>query len=199
VRIVMLGDTGAGKTTYMALMYQFMDKGHRGFRIRTDDERHHKELLHDAAEIRKQAASVREGYEVSSDKARFTAVAITCGPQPKGEHVPVLWCLGHHIADEVARLKAEIEDTKAEAERARRNSSIANSLFSWWNDVESESERHYRLLGEAKERLEEMRPLEGPARALTRRPVKEQRRHMPPTGAEPERGAWWSRPAGSAR
>jgi GTPase SAR1 family protein len=46
VNIVMLGHTNAGKTTYMALMYRAMaTEGVSGFRIRAQDEQHHRQLL----------------------------------------------------------------------------------------------------------------------------------------------------------
>jgi hypothetical protein len=51
VKIVMLGHTGAGKTTYLSLMYAEMQDGIAGFRIRATDNAHHRQLLQDAREI----------------------------------------------------------------------------------------------------------------------------------------------------
>ena len=53
MRIVMIGHSSAGKTTYMASMYRVMNAGHRGFRIRAGSEEHHQRLLQDALAIRK--------------------------------------------------------------------------------------------------------------------------------------------------
>jgi len=52
MRIVMLGHSNAGKTTYMAMMYQLMNvKGYRGFRIVAKDCDRHAELLDNARAI----------------------------------------------------------------------------------------------------------------------------------------------------
>lgn len=53
MRIVMLGHSNAGKTTYIATMYQFMNKGngYKGFRIQTRNPQQHAELLLSAKEI----------------------------------------------------------------------------------------------------------------------------------------------------
>lgn len=306
----MLGDSGAGKTTYMAVMYRFMNQGHRGFKIGTDNGRHHKELLRDAADIRGSRypgpTSIRESYdftlsyrgkrvssftwadyrggalsdrssdeqasalvadlrdadaivvfadaqrmavwpgasasairvgqfvqqavarrcgptplvlcftkadlisgpgqwhsafqsywsliraaEISKARVRFTAVAISCGSRSRGEQMPVLWCLGHHISAEVDRLSACIAATKAEAEAAARKAGILNSLQAWWNDEESEWRKNQRLLKEAEAQLETLLPLKAPAKALTKRLGREQRRHAPP-GIAPGQ-LWWLR------
>ncbi len=51
MRIVMIGHSHAGKTTYMAMMYSLMNKGYRGFRIVADDGARHAELLRNAQAI----------------------------------------------------------------------------------------------------------------------------------------------------
>jgi hypothetical protein len=53
MRIVMLGHSNAGKTTYMAAMYQLMNgsNGYEGFRIVADDSARHAELLNNAKAI----------------------------------------------------------------------------------------------------------------------------------------------------
>jgi hypothetical protein len=53
MRIVMLGHSNAGKTTYMAAMYQLMNgpKGYEGFRIVANDNKRHTELLNNARAI----------------------------------------------------------------------------------------------------------------------------------------------------
>jgi Double-GTPase 2 len=47
----MLGHSNAGKTTYMAMMYHFMNKGYEGFSITADDPGRHAELLANARAI----------------------------------------------------------------------------------------------------------------------------------------------------
>jgi len=51
VKIVMLGHSGAGKTTYLSLMYAEMQEGIAGFRVQANDDEHHKQLLRDAQQI----------------------------------------------------------------------------------------------------------------------------------------------------
>jgi GTPase SAR1 family protein len=53
MRIVMLGYSDAGKTTYMAMMYRFMNKakGHNGFRIEADNRQQGIKLLENAESI----------------------------------------------------------------------------------------------------------------------------------------------------
>ena len=48
----MLGHSGAGKTTYVSLMYAEMHKGVAGFRVRAGDDDHHRQLMADAKAIR---------------------------------------------------------------------------------------------------------------------------------------------------
>jgi Double-GTPase 2 len=52
VKIVMLGYSGAGKTTYVSLMYAEMQEGVCGFRVRANDGAHHRQLMADAKAIR---------------------------------------------------------------------------------------------------------------------------------------------------
>ncbi len=52
MKIVMLGHSGAGKTTYLALMYFEMQEDIGGFRVRAKDPQHHQQLLQDAQAIR---------------------------------------------------------------------------------------------------------------------------------------------------
>ncbi len=52
MKIVMLGHSGAGKTTYLSLMYAEMQEGIAGFRVQADDQEHHQQLLRDARQIR---------------------------------------------------------------------------------------------------------------------------------------------------
>lgn len=51
MRIVMLGHSNAGKTTYMSAMYQIGRQGVKGFRIRTADPAREADLLRDAAAL----------------------------------------------------------------------------------------------------------------------------------------------------
>lgn len=51
MNIVMLGHSGAGKTTYVSLMYQAMQRSTGGFTVRADKDKHHRQLLADADEI----------------------------------------------------------------------------------------------------------------------------------------------------
>jgi len=48
----MLGHSGAGKTTYVSLMYAEMQQGVAGFRVQANDHGHHEQLLRDARQIR---------------------------------------------------------------------------------------------------------------------------------------------------
>ena len=48
----MLGNSGAGKTTYVSLMYAAMHEGVCGFRVRASDDAHHRQLVADAKAIR---------------------------------------------------------------------------------------------------------------------------------------------------
>jgi hypothetical protein len=52
VKIVMLGHSGAGKTTYLSLMYAEMQDGIGGFQVRARDSSQHSQLLADARAIR---------------------------------------------------------------------------------------------------------------------------------------------------
>jgi hypothetical protein len=52
VNIVMLGHSGAGKTTYVSLMYAEMHAGVAGFQVRAGDDDHHRQLMTDAKAIR---------------------------------------------------------------------------------------------------------------------------------------------------
>lgn len=47
----MLGHSGAGKTTYLSLMYAAMYQGVEGFQVRAGDDGHHRQLVADAAAI----------------------------------------------------------------------------------------------------------------------------------------------------
>jgi len=53
MRIVMLGHSSAGKTTYMAAMYRFMNDGRKGFKIVAADAAQHARLIDDADGIKK--------------------------------------------------------------------------------------------------------------------------------------------------
>ena len=52
MKIVMLGNSGAGKTTYLALMYAEMNQGVSGFRVQATSSEQHQLLLRDAKGIR---------------------------------------------------------------------------------------------------------------------------------------------------
>jgi Double-GTPase 2 len=52
MKIMMLGHSGAGKTTYLSLMYAEMQEGIAGFRVQANDDEQHKQLLRDARQIR---------------------------------------------------------------------------------------------------------------------------------------------------
>jgi len=53
VKIVMLGNSGAGKTTYLSLMYAEMSQGVFGFQVWAQDAEQHQQLLQDAQGIRR--------------------------------------------------------------------------------------------------------------------------------------------------
>jgi hypothetical protein len=53
MEIVMLGHSDAGKTTYMSLMYELMNKGVNGFSISAATDADHRRLMQDARAIRK--------------------------------------------------------------------------------------------------------------------------------------------------
>ena len=52
MKIAMLGNSGAGKTTYLSLMYEQMVDGIAGFEVRAVDSGHHSQLIKDARSIR---------------------------------------------------------------------------------------------------------------------------------------------------
>ena len=52
MKIVMLGHSGAGKTTYLSLMYTEMQDGIGGFQVRAKNSSQHRQLLADAQAIR---------------------------------------------------------------------------------------------------------------------------------------------------
>jgi Double-GTPase 1 len=52
VNIVMLGHSNAGKTTYMTMMYSFMNEGVYGFRVRAEDDADHSRLTTAASAVR---------------------------------------------------------------------------------------------------------------------------------------------------
>lgn len=47
----MLGHSGAGKTTYLSLMYAAMQEGIGGFQVQVSNAQYHQQLLHDAQQI----------------------------------------------------------------------------------------------------------------------------------------------------
>jgi hypothetical protein len=69
VKIVMLGHSGAGKTTYLSLMYAEMQVGIGGFQVRAKDGGQHGQLLADARAIRSSryppATNRRASYELA--------------------------------------------------------------------------------------------------------------------------------------
>lgn len=69
MKIMMLGHSGAGKTTYLSLMYAEMQEGIAGFRVQANDDEQHKQLLRDAREIRASryppATRQRESYDLT--------------------------------------------------------------------------------------------------------------------------------------
>ncbi len=82
MKIVMLGHTSAGKTTYVSLMYDTMRAGVEGFTLRTADPYHHR-ALSDAAD------AIRRGRypDVSHQRASYDLVL-----QHKGTDVfPFTW------------------------------------------------------------------------------------------------------------
>jgi hypothetical protein len=62
-KVVMLGHTGVGKTTYMAALYGAMQRSLRGFRLRAKDDDDHRRLLN-------LARSIGEGHYPSSTDQR---------------------------------------------------------------------------------------------------------------------------------
>ncbi|HEX4094442.1 MAG TPA: hypothetical protein VHZ33_37480 [Trebonia sp.] len=69
MKIVMLGHSGAGKTTYLSLMYAEMQVGIGGFQVRAKDGGQHGQLLADARAIRSSryppATNRRASYELA--------------------------------------------------------------------------------------------------------------------------------------
>jgi Double-GTPase 2 len=78
VKIVMLGHSDAGKTTYIAMMYEFMRKGFEGFTVNAVDGGHDRELRKSARDIgrgRYPLASSRREHHVFrlSHRRRYIA------------------------------------------------------------------------------------------------------------------------------
>jgi hypothetical protein len=67
VDIVMLGHSGAGKTTYLSLMYAEMQDGVGGFCVRAEAQDHHTQLLADARAIRDGSYPVATHQRASYD------------------------------------------------------------------------------------------------------------------------------------
>ena len=69
VKIVMLGHSGAGKTTYLSLMYAEMQDGIGGFQVRAKNSSQHSQLLADARAIRSSryppATNRRASYDLA--------------------------------------------------------------------------------------------------------------------------------------
>ena len=51
MNIVMLGHSGAGKTTYVSLMYREMQNAIAGFQVRAEKDKHHKQLMRAGKDI----------------------------------------------------------------------------------------------------------------------------------------------------
>lgn len=117
-----------------------------------------------------------------------TTVAVACGPRPRAVHVPVLWCLSHHVSERADRLEASVEWHKRTAKEAEKNATLWNSITSAWNGVESENKRRIRHLKEAESRLAELKPIRRPARRLARALEKAQRKDAPPSVLVPSGG-----------
>jgi len=69
VKIVMLGHSGAGKTTYLSLMYAEMQDGIGGFQVRAKNGSQHSQLLADARAIRSSRYPPLTNHRASYDLA----------------------------------------------------------------------------------------------------------------------------------
>ena len=284
MKIAMIGDSNAGKTTYMAMMYESMVKGFKNFRLAAKDAEYGAELLATAVDIRKsrypEPTSQRSRYDfdlsqkkqvffdfswsdyrggalldrategdakelhadlraadgiiVFADAARFAddpgvrrharrltaacewaaaertqktpvvvaytkadtvrdrgawarameplsalhsilddapgvhsvTVRVSCGRRPKNVHIPVLWCLSHHIIDRVDELAEDRRRYTARAEELMAGASLGNSWRSWLNSTESEAKKSREQSRRAEQAYREMLPLQDPARDL---------------------------------
>ncbi|HEU5352910.1 MAG TPA: hypothetical protein VFU65_00525 [Actinocrinis sp.] len=286
MRIAMIGDSDAGKTTYMAMMFEAMVKGYKGFQLETSDAQHGVDLLVEARGIHKGAypppSSQRKQFEfrlahkkkyffdftwsdyrggalteratgadseevhrelldadgivVFADAPRFArepaaarlarrltvvtqraigergrpipvviaytkadlvgarsdwdlavkpfaalqsamdqspnvqgvTVRISCGRKSKNVHIPVLWCLSHHIIARVDELQSDYEYHKRLQAAAQAGATTWNSLKSWWNNETSEAQRARERGAQAARVYQQMLPLREPARDLAR-------------------------------
>ena len=76
MNIVMLGHSDAGKTTYMSLMYDRLNKGVGGFRVAAAHDEDHRRL-------RRAARAIREGrYPDGSDRRQEHALRLRYGDSP---------------------------------------------------------------------------------------------------------------------
>ncbi|MFJ4846347.1 MULTISPECIES: hypothetical protein [unclassified Streptomyces] len=284
MKIVMLGHSNAGKTTYIAMMYELMRSGYRDFRVRATDDKRDGELTRVARAVRRGvypppssrrdahsfvlthrhqriadftwndyrggALNDRAGNEetaavlaelaeadalvVFADAARLAGaessrrevrrltvllqqaisertrdtpvviaytkadlisgsaawaratapmaalqaamatsprvagatVAVSCGANPRGVHVPVLWCMSQHVSGRVAELRSAVDTSRRLSAAAGTRATLWNSLISTLDGVESEYRRQLRHAQEAQRRLAELEPLEQPAREL---------------------------------
>ena len=301
MNIVMLGHSNAGKTTYMAMMYELMRSGYGGFRVRAADRHRDRELLATARAIRQgvypQPSSRRDvhtfklthrwrtvadftwsdyrggalssrsddaeaeavlsalvaadglvlfvdahrlataessrrvgrrltvlllralderpgpvpvviaytkadlvhGTEAwtrattpltaleeavsGSGRVHGTTVAVSCGARPQGVHVPVLWCLSHHLTDRVAELQRAADRSLQLSKEAESRAGLWNSITSTVQGVESEYRKQLRYGQEAQAKLKELKPLEAPARRLVAALDRARADTAPPTAA----------------
>lgn len=114
---------------------------------------------------------------------RAATVALSCGPQPAGVQVPVLWCLAQHLSIRVEDLEHELAVSRRLAEEAKNKAGLWNSLVSTLDGVESEYRKWQRHEQAAKEEAAQLAPLKRPAKRLLAALDKAREQTAPPVPA----------------
>ncbi|MFF3320728.1 hypothetical protein [Streptomyces sp. NPDC002889] len=124
----------------------------------------------------------------TSHRVLDTTVAVSCGADPAGVHVPVLWCLAQHLSARVTDLERELAASRSLMAGAKERSGVWNSLTSTIKGEESEWQKYLRYEQGAKEEAKELKPLRAPARRLLVALERAQADHAPPTGQLAQEG-----------
>ncbi|MER6362169.1 hypothetical protein [Kitasatospora sp. NPDC001527] len=148
------------------------------------------DLVTDPADWARARAAMAPLEELVADggRVRGTAVALSCGPSPRGVAVPVLWCLSTLLTHRAQEAQGRLATAEGFVKDLRKEANGIDSLVSWFKGVESAAKRLTYWEEELRERTEELAGLRRPARRLARLLEREQRGTAPPAGA-PARAA----------
>ncbi|MFF2662707.1 hypothetical protein ACFVUH_35775 [Kitasatospora sp. NPDC058032] len=143
------------------------------------------DLVRDPADWARARAAMGPLEELVAEggRVRGTAVAVSCGPSPRGVAVPVLWCLSTLLSHQERQVAGHLETAEGFVEDLRKEANGIDSLVSWFKGVESAAKRLKSWEEELRERKEELAVLSRPARRLAKLLDREQRGTAPPAGA----------------